>query len=1334
MNRVDMDFVLLVCGLACGVLFPFCWVLNRVCKDKIAWLWFGLFGLFYGGAEWMLMLQFGLGESGYLDAAYLILVFFAFLSLFEFGRSSMPVFGSRTCSRMWLLLPIGLALPSSQLIGLELKFALVCVLGVPGVLWAIWVLARLSSQRSNRRKSLWLAIAGMIGFGWFMVWEALPWSFHDLALNKAKSESLAFKDGATVICIIVLVLAFYDYCRLRFDEWYAQMARNRRHWKERYWAALLLVVLGSSWFVANQTGGDAAKSWRNNILKHAMLAGSAVDRDKANQLSWGYEDLESRNYHDLKRWLSVAQETIPGARFAYLTGYLDGKCYILVDSEQPDSPNYSPPGQRYVEATPLFLAALAGLKPCVTGPEKDRWGTFVTGTCPVLNRGPEEGVISFNLDVDANLVNRTVYQARLPILIITLLVAVLLMILAVAWHRIRLSSILQALELERTRNQELAMARLGSSKTIASGDFSAAIAEITQTAAVTLRVERASVWLYEAAGNKISCADLFELSRGTHQSGSSLDAGCYPAHFETLKSGRVINAPNAQSDPRLQGFLEDYLKPFHIAALLDAPVRLDGQWVGIVCFEHVECSRLWMDDEARFASEIADEVAHAMLSERRKQADDLLAASERRFREFVDFLPQVVFEADLAGRLVFVNRAAYSMTGYQPEDLKDGVNVFQICHPSAHGQLRNNLRELTIGRPEVGHEYPIVRKDGTQFLGLVYSSLKQEPNGNLFRGIVIDITERKHAEEALRESEKRLSQIINFLPDATFVIDLDGRVTHWNRAMEVMTGVPAKKILGKGDREYSLPLYGCRCPILVDIAIEPTCGHQNRYLKIDHKGDHVVGESFAPCLGEHGTYLWGMARALHDSEEQLVGAIESIRDISDLRQAENRLRRAHEELAAACDSQKKLLQQQEVNIDLARQVLAVINSSPPRHVQAANHLNFFIASRHIPCHAEGGDHFFVRDLPAANGSNRRLVISLKDQSGHEVGCILRSIMTDLLHNALLRHQDGLSLGQTVSRLNDAVCASGLFREDDFFTAIIAEINPDTLDMQLLSAGHPAALLIRGTRVIRLPDESGPGSHLPIGLVGGKSYTADYCQLSPGDKLLFYTDGLLEIPRSSGRHILSSVQLHQLVGELVASHDGIPVSRLMEELFAALNSTNPPPETALAYSDDVAVIGVELECGGTVLEEVLRPANSMEFNACSRRLMALLEEEWRARGFESPESRLRLVMEEALLNAWKHGNKEDPAKEIRVRRHYANDARIEISDQGSGFDYRAIYDPTSYENLAKPSGRGLFIIRLLSNEVRWEDNGRTLVVSFERHKNPGQDREQHARMNLLHFLR
>jgi PAS domain S-box-containing protein len=147
--------------------------------------------------------------------------------------------------------------------------------------------------------------------------------------------------------------------------------------------------------------------------------------------------------------------------------------------------------------------------------------------------------------------------------------------------------------------------------------------------------------------------------------------------------------------------------------------------------------------------------------------------------------------------------------------------------------------------------------------------------------------------EALRNSERRLADIINFLPDATFVIDREGRVLAWNQAMEEMTGLKADEILGKGNYEYAIPFYGERRPLLADLVLKPDQTHESRYTFTARHQDTLVAESIAPSL-RGAVHLWGKARLLRDSEGAVVGAIESIRDTTERKQTEHALRESEQ--------------------------------------------------------------------------------------------------------------------------------------------------------------------------------------------------------------------------------------------------------------------------------------------------------------------------------------------------------------------------------------------------------------------------------------------------------
>jgi PAS domain S-box-containing protein len=183
----------------------------------------------------------------------------------------------------------------------------------------------------------------------------------------------------------------------------------------------------------------------------------------------------------------------------------------------------------------------------------------------------------------------------------------------------------------------------------------------------------------------------------------------------------------------------------------------------------------------------------------------------------------------------------------------------------------------------------VLTKEGKRPIQVTTIPFQNEEGEWLFAEVNIDITERKQAEEALRSSERRLADIINFLPDPTLVIDRQGRVIAWNQAVEEMTGVKAAEMLGKGDYEHALPFYGERRPILIDLVLEPDKTAERPYRVIAQDPDTLVAEIYIPSF-RGGAYLWGKARPLYDSQGNIAGAIESIRDITTVKRAEEALR------------------------------------------------------------------------------------------------------------------------------------------------------------------------------------------------------------------------------------------------------------------------------------------------------------------------------------------------------------------------------------------------------------------------------------------------------------
>ncbi|GAB1481768.1 hypothetical protein MASR2M78_05830 [Treponema sp.] len=171
---------------------------------------------------------------------------------------------------------------------------------------------------------------------------------------------------------------------------------------------------------------------------------------------------------------------------------------------------------------------------------------------------------------------------------------------------------------------------------------------------------------------------------------------------------------------------------------------------------------------------------------------------------------------------------------------------------------------------------------------------------------------RAHAEHAKEAVEKRLEQVFDFLPDPTFAIDKLGQVIVWNKAMATLTGIDAKEMLGKGYYAYALPFYGERKPILIDLALDPSLLIEDSRSSIEKMGDTLISKSNNLIL-KQGTRLdlWSIAAPFRDADWNVIGAVESVRDVSLQVKAEEELAAFASELERRVEERTRELENAE---------------------------------------------------------------------------------------------------------------------------------------------------------------------------------------------------------------------------------------------------------------------------------------------------------------------------------------------------------------------------------------------------------------------------------------
>jgi len=167
------------------------------------------------------------------------------------------------------------------------------------------------------------------------------------------------------------------------------------------------------------------------------------------------------------------------------------------------------------------------------------------------------------------------------------------------------------------------------------------------------------------------------------------------------------------------------------------------------------------------------------------------------------------------------------------------------------------------------------------------------------------VFEPERREDSPQVGNRRMSGIVDFLPDATMVVNQNGIVIAWNRAMERLTGVPAEAMLGKGDYEYALPFYGERRPMLIDLVLHPDAAQavQSRYTVVNNDDEFHYAEGYAPSMQQGAdTHVYATASALRDPAGHIIGAIECLRDHTQRKRLEEELSRSEKQYRDLVDN------------------------------------------------------------------------------------------------------------------------------------------------------------------------------------------------------------------------------------------------------------------------------------------------------------------------------------------------------------------------------------------------------------------------------------------------
>lgn len=349
-------------------------------------------------------------------------------------------------------------------------------------------------------------------------------------------------------------------------------------------------------------------------------------------------------------------------------------------------------------------------------------------------------------------------------------------------------------------------------------------------------------------------------------------------------------------------FFASILIIFVVEPLITNMIHYDSGQKYVFCISFLLVSSMaYFYEDQRYKYQIKLDLANSGLRRSNEEMEQRiqertaeLARSEEKYRAIIENIEEGYVEVDLRGRVVFFNESARKLLGYSPEESMD-MHYKKYMDEENSQKVFNLYNEVYTTRvPKLDFDWEIIRKDGARKTVEGSASLITDAEGQPigFRGLLRDTTERKRVLEALRESERRLANIVEFLPDATGVIDTKGCLIAWNKAMEKLSGISKKDMIGKGNYEYSIPFYGERRPTLVDLALRQEPGVEKKYMGVHREGDILYGEIFLPNLPPGNVHLAATATVLRDEKGEVIAAIECIRDDTQRKNLEERLNRA----------------------------------------------------------------------------------------------------------------------------------------------------------------------------------------------------------------------------------------------------------------------------------------------------------------------------------------------------------------------------------------------------------------------------------------------------------
>lgn len=473
-----------------------------------------------------------------------------------------------------------------------------------------------------------------------------------------------------------------------------------------------LLFLLTSWSYLWHSWNGYKNQTEHEAVQLAESLESLLHAEHIQTLTGTEVDLLNPDYLTVKENLNRLKNTANPIHFAYLIQEKNGQMIILLDSEEPGSLEYSPPGQVYEEADSAFYKVYQTGTTALTPPVEDRWGRWISVLVPVFDPQNGDVIALFGIDFDAREWTSGLLQQMIPDIIIVIGLLILMILFIRTWN-------------QRLRLQELSK-RLGYDEAIFRGIF--------DQAPIGIAIMRGTRFVSEKLLGQVTINPAYQKILGrTH------------GNLETLEWIDLTHPEDLPKDLMLYEKFQSGEIPGY--TMEKRYIRSDGSavWTNMI----VSPLKDLPDSQAMHLCLVED------ISER-KEAEVRIAESERSKSVLLSNLPGMAYRCkyDRTWTMEFVSDGCYALTGYSADSLIQNkvLSYNDLIVPEYREPLWQEWIRILKNRESFRYEYAITTFNGQRKWVLELAEGIFDDVGNVIalEGIILDITDRKNMEEILR--------------------------------------------------------------------------------------------------------------------------------------------------------------------------------------------------------------------------------------------------------------------------------------------------------------------------------------------------------------------------------------------------------------------------------------------------------------------------------------------------------------------------------------------------------------------------------------------------------